>query len=510
MGTKKGLRLAETAHPVIYEVNVRVLLPELSRAAKKRITLGTIPEGLLRNWANAGVDAVWLMGVWTTGDLSRTIARSHEGLREEYRKALPDGGEADIDGSPYSLTGYSVPRAYGGEAGLKKLRSRLAALGIGLFLDFVANHTGRDHPWVFEHPEYYIGGEEHDEERRPDIFFRTTTCRGELTLAYGRDPTFPGWTDTAQLNLMFKGTRERMIEELLRIAKRCDGVRCDMAMLLLRDVFLLTWGERIGAGSHEGVEAEFWKEAIDAIRAVSPRFFFIAEAYWNMEWQLQQQGFDLTYDKVLYDRLLREGASAVRDHLRAEPAYQRRSLRFIENHDEPRAARAFSSEAWHYAAAVIATTVPGGVLLHDGEFEGRQVRLPIQLTRRPEEEVAVRTREFYQRLLSVIRDPAVRRGEWKLLSTRPAWHDNHTWQNFIVHWWEWEGALRMVVVNYAPHSGQCYVEMPVDRLGSRQVEFRDEFGESVYVRDAPGLAAKGMYFDLPPYGFHFFDVRPTR
>jgi hypothetical protein len=499
------LRLHETKHPLVLEINARVLLSEVSARERKRITLGTLPDRLLDEWA--GFDAVWLMGVWTTGEISISIARTHEGLLAEYRRVLPDFTEEDILGSPYSVREYAVPRAMGGNAALKKLRGRLAERGIALILDFVCNHTALDHAWVFSHPEYFIPGEPGDDERRSDLYFKAATAKGEQVLAFGRDPTFPSWTDTAQLNPVAVPARAAIIEELLRVAELCDGVRCDMAMLLLRGVFLLTWGDRVMASSCERATREFWEEAIESVRKKFPSFVFIAEAYWNLEWQLQQLGFSCTYDKVLYDRLLREGAGAVRDHLRAESDYQTRSLRFIENHDEPRSARAFGSEAWLYAAAVVMSTVPGFAMYHDGQFEGRLQRLPLQLARRPEEKTQETTRRFYRQLMKVVRHEAFRTGEWSLLQARAAWHDNYTWQNYLVFWWQGKsGGARLVVVNYAPHSGQCYVELPAQHLQGVSVEFRDQMSEATFVRDRGGLLTKGMYFDLPPYGFNIFEV----
>ncbi len=502
------LRLHETKHPLLYEVNVRVLLSEVSTREGRKVTLATLPDRVLDGWTALGLDAIWLMGVWTTGEISKTIARTSEGLLAEYRKVLPDFTEEDIAGSPYSVVKYEVPRALGGNAGLKKLRERLAERGIALVLDFVSNHTASDHEWVFSHPEFYITGAKGDDERKPDLYFKAKTARGDQIVAFGRDPTFPGWTDTAQLNPVCVPARNAIIAALLDVARLCDGVRCDMAMLLLRGVFLLTWSERLAASPCERSSKEFWEEAMESVRKEFPSFLFIAEAYWNLEWQLQRLGFTCTYDKVLYDRLLREGAGSVHDHLRAELEYQAHSLRFLENHDEPRAARAFGSEARLYAAAVVMSTVPGFVLFHDGQFEGRMERVPIQLTRRPNEKPAETTERFYRQLLKALRHEVFRTGEWSLLQVRPAWHENYTWQSFLVFWWQGKTAgARLVVVNYAPHSGQCYVELPAQHLPGETVQFRDQMSEVTYFRDRAGLATKGMYFDLPAYGFHIFDVK---
>lgn len=187
--------------------------------------------------------------------------------------------------------------------------------------------------------------------------------------------------------------------------------------------------------------------------------------------------------------------------------YQLRSLRFLENHDEERAARMLPAESWQYAAAAIVATVPGMFLLHDGQMEARSMRVPVQLRRRLAEVANVRSQAFYTKLLAVIDHPIFRQGEWRLLSLRSAWHDNHTWQNFIAHWWHDPAhGHRFIVVNYAPHSGQVYVDVPLDLLEGHLIEFHDLLGTATYSRERAGLHGKGMYFDLPGYGIHIFAV----
>ncbi len=124
----------------------------------------------------------------------------------------------------------------------------------------------------------------------------------------------------------------------------------------------------------------------------------MAEAYWDLEWELQQQGFDYCYDKRLYDRLEHDTAESVRLHLCADLAYQEKLVRFIENHDEPRAHSVFSPQK-ERAAAVTIATIPGARLFHEGQFEGRKVRLPVFLGRRPAEPVDPDLRAFYRTLL---------------------------------------------------------------------------------------------------------------
>jgi hypothetical protein len=256
---------------------------------------------------------------------------------------------------------------------------------------------------------------------------------------------------------------------------------------------------------------EFWGEAIRTVRDDFPEFKFIAEAYWDKEWQLQQLGFDYTYDKKLYERLSREGAASVYDHLKAEPDYQLKSVRFIENHDEQRAAQAFGSEPWHLAAATIMSTIPGMALYHDGQLSGMKVKLPVQLRRRPSEQPSQALTSFYKRLLPIVADPVFRVGQWRLLHARPAWHENYSWTDFLAFWWQEEKhGARFIVVNYAPRVGQCYIELPLESFESLSIEFRDLIGPAVFSRERSKLVSRGMYFDLPAYGFHVFEVVASR
>ena len=103
-----------------------------------------------------------------------------------------------------------------------------------------------------------------------------------------------------QLNAFSPALRDAVAETLIAVGAQCDGLRCDMAMLMTNEVFARTWGERAGPAP----EDDYWPTLIGRVKQVHPDLLFIAEAYWDMEWTLQQQGFDLCYDKRLYDRLV--------------------------------------------------------------------------------------------------------------------------------------------------------------------------------------------------------------
>ncbi|MGH7343588.1 MAG: alpha-amylase family glycosyl hydrolase, partial [Candidatus Rokuibacteriota bacterium] len=324
---------------------------------------------------------MWLLGVWQTGDAGRAVSRRRPEWQAEYREALVDFRPADVSGSPFAVHEYLVHRDLGGPSALGRLLARLRARNVRLMLDFVPNHTALDHPWTREHPEFFVHGSEDDLRREPHNYLRVDTGTGPRVLAHGRDPNFPGWPDTLQLNYRHAGLREAMARLLGRIADECDGVRCDMAMLVRPDVIERTWGERSRpVDGSPAVDAPFWPGVIEQVRRRRPDFVFMAEVYWDLESALQQDGFDYTYDKRLYDLLRATDVEAIVAHLRADPEYQRRSVRFLENHDEPRAAATFPPDT-HRAAAVLALLAPGLRLLHEGQLTGRRIRASNHLRR---------------------------------------------------------------------------------------------------------------------------------
>jgi hypothetical protein len=478
--------------PIIYEINTWVWLWELGRNKKTRVTLSTVPKKEWDALVTMGFDAVWFMGVWERSPAGIAVANQNRGLLDDFRRALPDFTEADNVGSPYCVRNYEVDSLLGGREGLAKARKELAKRGIHLILDFVPNHVAPDHPWVSEHPDYFIQGSYDEAMREPMAFF---SAHGKV-FACGRDPNFPPWSDVLQLNAFNNELREAVSATVSSIADQCDGVRCDMAMLFMNDIFQRTWGDRAGARPPGG----YWPEVIGAVRRTHPDFLFMAEAYWDLEWELQQQGFDFCYDKKLYDRLEHGQADAVRGHLFADLAYQERLIRFIENHDEPRVAATFSPEKAR-AAAVTVTTLPGALLLHEGQFEGRKVRLPVFLGRRPVEPVDTDLRSFYQTLFKADFLKELRSGNWQLCE-RTGWPDNPSYQHLVA--WCWRSAEKycLIVVNLSDSGAQGLVRLPWDELMGRKWRMTDLFTGQMYERSGDEMRDPGLYVGLPPWGFH--------
>ena len=481
-------------HPTIYEINTWVWLKELSEEYKSPVTLATVPREKWDAIADLKVDAVWFMGVWERSPAGIAIANENNGLLEDFRRALPDFQPEDNVGSPYCVRRYVVDDHLGGREGLASARRELAKRGIKLILDFVPNDVAPDHPWVSNHPEYFIQGDDEDLRRDPASFVQT----GGRILACGRDPYFPAWADVLQLNAFEPGLRQAVVVTLSDIAGQSDGVRCDMAMLLMNSIFERTWGNRAGARP----ATEYWQEVIPAVKKSHPDFLFIAEAYWDLEWELQQQGFDYCYDKKLYDRLEHDNAESVRLHLCADPAYQRKLVRFIENHDEPRAASTFSPEK-ERAAAVTIATVTGAKLFHEGQFEGRRVRPPVFLARRPGELPDQGLQAFYTRLLDAIGDPLFRDGQW-LLCNCTGWPDNPGYQNLVAWSWVKEDDRCLIIVNLSDTGAQAHVQAPWDEVRGKTWRLVDALSGVTYDRNGDEMRDQGLYVDLGPWNCHFF------
>lgn len=488
----------QSYYPTLYQLNTRVWLTAISKETGKPATLDDIPDAALDQMAEMGFDWVWFLSVWATGQLGQQVSRENAEWRKDFEETLPDLQEQDIGGSGFAIAAYHVHPAIGGNDALERLRERLQKRGLKLMLDFVPNHMGPDHPWVYNHPEYFIAGSENDLIQQPRNFKRLKSAHGDCILAYGRDPYFDGWPDTVQLDYSNPATVTAMTNELLRISAQCDGLRCDMAMLVLPDVFERTWGRKA---------QPFWANAIHAVQEKSPDFCFMAEVYWDMEWAMQQEGFSYAYDKRLYDRLCDGHAKPVREHLHADLAYQQKLARFLENHDEPRAAATFEN-AMHKAAAVITFTVPGLRFFHQGQFEGRKKRISPHLVRGPEEITNSDLQAFYNQLLNILRNPVLKTGQWQWLVCEPAWDGNPTHDAFVAHSWEGQGSERMVVVvNYASHQSQCFLRLPFTDLAGKQWRFKDLSGEASYDRDGDQLQADGLFLDMQPWHYHVFEMK---
>lgn len=488
--------------PLLYEINTRCWLAELSAENNRPITLANIPESKFAEWQRLGFTHIWLMGVWTTGPRGRSIALS---ARNEYSDALPDLGEEDIGCSPYAVADYSVSSVLGGGPALQQFRQQLHSRGLKLILDFVPNHLGLDHRWLKENPEFFVqgGGES------PETFLEQTSL-GPRWLAHGKDPYFPSWTDTVQLDYRRADTRAAMTEILQSIADRCDGVRCDMAMLLLNDIFANTWNAfPITNYPSPITNLEFWSDAISTVKKTHD-FLFLAEAYWGLEPRLQALGFDYTYDKSLCDHLIARDNPAVQHHLLdTPPEVLARGAHFLENHDEKRIA-SILSPAEHRAAALLILSLPGMRFLHEGQLTGACVKVPVQLLRRASEETNSEVRQIYEQLLTALQTSAIGKGRGELLRPTEAWPGNPSGQNItLVQWQKDQPEFDLVAINLATHPSQCYAPLRIPDASTRNWSVKDSLGDQQFARDRAGIKKNGLFLDLPAHAAQLLHFCPA-
>jgi glycosidase len=486
--------MTTSINPLLYQVNTRVWLSELSEKLGRRATLDDIPDNELDMFGEKGFEWIWFLSVWQTGSVAQRLSRSNPEWLKEFHDTLPDLTNDDIPGSGFAINNYCVHQKLGGDEALARLRKRLQDRGLKLMLDFVPNHMAPDHEWVELHPEYFINGNEELLAKEPKNFIKIKNTAGEKVFAHGRDPYFPGWPDTLQLNYGNNDLQDAMIKELLKISRQCDGVRCDMAMLVLPDIFEKTWGRPC---------RPFWGEAIQRVKEDHPGFKLMAEVYWDLEWTLQQVGFDYTYDKRLYDRLKEGQARPVYDHLRADPNYQGKMARFMENHDEPRAAAEFPDQQ-HKAAAIITYFSMGLRFFHQGQLEGKKKKISPHLGRGPAEIVNKDLQKFYDGILGVLAQPTFRNGDWKLIPDIPAWKGNGSHGNYICFGWETNNKKALVVVNYSTESSQCYIKLPFKNISNSTWILSDLLSKIVYERDGSILEAQGLYLDEAAWSFYVF------
>jgi hypothetical protein len=359
----------------IYELNTRIFCKE------NACTLEDLPESFFESSEYGMANYIWMMGVWKPSPKSITIAKTHGGLLNEYHKVLPDLKDSDIIGSPYAILEYTPnPLVSESLSKIKILKKQLEEDGKKLILDFVPNHMALDSVYIDSHPDLFL------QKKSPEVCHNSFRHPNGRIYFHGRDPYFDGWTDTVQWDFSHPDVKKFHTEILMEIADVCHGVRCDMAMLPVAEIFQRT---------HGITGQEYWKSMISEIKNKYPEFIFIGEVYWNMEYQLQQLGFDYTYDKELYDRLKNKSGREISMHLHADLNYQNKSVRFLENHDEERAALSFGEKSIHMMSLL--NFLPGAILTYEGQSLGLTHKLPVQLGRVPEEPLKSGFSFFYQR-----------------------------------------------------------------------------------------------------------------
>ena len=489
-------------NPHIYEINLMTWLEALSRREQRKIDLRSIP---LREWRDLkalGMDLVWLMGMWHRSPDSRRRARAEPQLVKACGNILEDFNIEDIVGSAYAVHDYRPDPAFGSLEDLRTLKATLEDEGLQLVLDFVPNHTACDHPWITQYPERYVLGEKKGEAACEEGYFLAGRSPDQNCFAHGKDPYFPPWTDTAQINYGQDKTMEAMSETILHLSEHCHGFRCDMAMLILKDVFVQTWGQRLGG---KIAEREFWSFAIEKLRSAGRSNILIAEAYWGKDASLISHGFDYAYDKHLYDLMGRGDVRGMKDALSAPVPSQEKMVRFLENHDEERAIMLFGSGKIR-CAMIIQATIPGMRFWHHGQWDGHRLHIPVQLRRAPDEASDSDLRAFSERLLKEINHPVFHEGLFKMCHTH-GWSDNNSHVNLLAWSWEKGDHRRLIIVNFSSEPAQGYITLSKGLLPmSKHLVFLDPIKKESYQRDFAEVENTGLYSGLESGDFHFFII----
>jgi alpha amylase-like protein len=487
-------------HPHLYEINTWAWLEKLSARLGRPINLANVPDTEWGTLERLGFDAVWLMGVWQRSPKSRRIKLANSANHAAYDRALPGWKPEDVIGSPYAVAQYVPDPRMGGWEALDAARAKLRSRGMALFLDFVGNHTALDCPWTREHPEFYVQGTQNDFEKDPASFCRVETPRGVAFLALGRDPYFPAWDDVAQLNHFSPHMRAAQVAELRTIAGHCDGVRCDMAMLHLNDIFGRIWSPLLGGAKPP--DEEFWETAHAAV----PGLIFLAEAYWGTEARLLDLGFSFVYDKGLYDAVRDFNMADVRARLEAPITYQCRLARFLENHDEGRLASVFGKDR-RSSVGTMMGSLPGMRFYHQGELEGFEISLPITLRIGADVPADPASTAFFAKILRSTKESVFHDGEWNLLFVTPDGDD--TAGNLAVYEWRSEKVWKVIAVNIAGCWSQGRVHFGGRLLDAKEYVFYDELNDVRYVRSADELRSPGLFVRREGYDAHLFNVSPA-
>ena len=500
MGTSAKLSgtFALRAHPHLYEINTWVWLEHLSQRLERKVTLGSIPDAEWNELRRLGFDLIWLMGVWERSPKSRRIFQTDPAMFPQFDQALPGWNWSQIVGSPYAVKSYSPDPHIGSWAEIDRVREKLHERKMGLVLDFVPDHTALDHPWVCAHPEYYVQGSQEDFRRDPNAFYLLQPRDGDFTaIARGKDPYFPPWKDSAQLNHFSSAMRAALLKDLALVQSHCDGLRCDMAMLILNDIFLKNWSHLLKGQSSP--PRDFWTDAFQAM----PDCVWLGDVYWGLEKRLQDMGFQFTYDKSLYDLLRDNRPQDFRAHLSADFYYLSRLGHFLENHDEARSAAVFGAER-REAVGTLQATLPGLRFYHQGQLEGRKIHIPIALGAAAEEPVDLHTSAFYEKVLRLSNEPVYHAGEWKLVEVQPA--GDSSFGNMIAHRWRLGKISKLIVVNLSGATAQGHIHLGDEISASNRYIFTDELHDVEYPRDGKYISSPGLFVRLGPFAAQWFKI----
>ena len=478
--------LITSKHPVLYEISTRPWLYELSKKYSKQITkLRDIPLSEFDTLKSYGIDYIWLMGVWKLGPYGLEFDR-----RSDYSSVLPGWTKDDVIGSPYAISEYVCNPDIGTDDDILWIKNEINKRGMKLMLDFVPNHSSCDAPTADSNPDYYVRA---PKNLQPPYDSKYYTEKG---LAHGKDPYFDPWADVIQWNYFNEDTRNFMKKNLMKVLSVSDGVRCDMAHLLLNDVFKNTWKKELESWGYNVPSNEFWDSAIREVKSKYPNVIFLAEVYENWEIKkLIELGFDYCYDKELLDKFI-SSSTEVNNyiHYKTEDFFGH-SSHFIENHDENRGVYNMGSVERSNAAGVIAATVGGMIFFNHGQFKGLRNKLDVHLRRGADEKESQSAIQHYNNLLRIIKDDAFKSKNYYFVYNI---NGNDAWR--FVAYIRKEINSFLIVVNYS--DGYGCANVPIYDVNKNYVF--EMFSNIEYQRDADTMRNMGLTVCMGGYQSQIF------
>ena len=360
--------------PKLYQIHLRQFMKQNSYNNTFN-SLRQFPIEFLDYLETLDFQYLWLMGIWQlpVNPLQRDFSLQSF-LKEKYSQINPNWKQEDIISSVFAIENYTIDQNLGTIEDYLFLKNEANKRGVKIILDFIPNHFGYYSTLTTTNPELFL--------KQDDI------------LQNGKDPNYPAWVDTAQVDYSKELTREFMIKQLIGISELCDGVRIDMAMLMLNSVFERTWGFKIN------FESEFWSEALNIAKNNNKDFITIGECYWDLETQLLDLGFDYVYYKPFLDSLINippeNPNSEIQNNLNPN-----KLVYFLENHDEKRSASIWDLEILKTKIDALIQT-SGLQLYYHGQLIGNQSHSPIQLVNVPPENPNSEIQNYYLEKLTNI------------------------------------------------------------------------------------------------------------
>ena len=479
------LTIIDCNNPILYEISTRPWLYELSQKYGKKITkIKDIPLQELDYLHDMGIEIIWMMGVWTLGTYGLEFDQ-----KQDYSSVLPDWTKDDVIGSPYSIVEYTCNPELGTNDDLTWLKGQINNRNMKLILDFVPNHSAIDAPASITNQKLYI----HAPNGKKDPKKYT-----ESGIAYGKDPYSDPWMDVIQWNYWETDTRKLMKLNLLTALKYSDGVRCDMAHLVLNDVFGNTWSEELKAWEYKKPNQEFWAYAFEEVKYKYPDAILLAEVYedWQIE-ILKKLGFTYCYDKALLDKL-RGSAKDVKEYIQNKEWDN--TVHFVENHDENRIiANVEDNIEKAKAAGTIASTIGGMVFLNHGQWYGYKNKLDVHLRREASESINKNVFNYYKKLMQIIIDPAFKSSNYYYINNMTGDKPN----NFIAYIRQEGNNHYLIIINYNDENG-C-AEIPIYNIeGTGNIRLYEMINDVEYTGNAETIKTKGLNVCLSGYETHIF------